>query len=166
MTHTYLIALGGNMRHARYGGPGKVLASAIDALDSLGSVRAFSRIIGSAAIGPSQRRFANAALVLAADIAPDRLLAGLKKIERNFGKRGGQRWSARVLDLDIILWSGGIWASPGLSIPHTCFRERGFVLGLAAEIAPDWRDPISSLSVRQLNARLTKPRPIPSGRLR
>ena len=51
---------------------------------------------------------------------PDALLALLKRIERDFGRRpGGQRWGARVLDLDIVLWCGGACApAPGLTIPH------------------------------------------------
>jgi 2-amino-4-hydroxy-6-hydroxymethyldihydropteridine diphosphokinase len=59
-----------------------------------------------------------------------------------------------VLDLDIVLWSGGAWASPGLTIPHPRFRTRQFVLGPAASIAPTWRDPLSGLTLRQLAYRL------------
>jgi 2-amino-4-hydroxy-6-hydroxymethyldihydropteridine diphosphokinase len=58
-----------------------------------------------------------------------------------------------VLDLDIVLWSGGAWSSPDLTVPHIAFRERGFVLDPAAAIAPAWRDPVSGLTLRQLAAR-------------
>ncbi|RYD41366.1 MAG: 2-amino-4-hydroxy-6-hydroxymethyldihydropteridine diphosphokinase, partial [Verrucomicrobiaceae bacterium] len=61
-----------------------------------------------------------------------------------------------VLDLDIVLWSGGIWVSPGLAIPHPAFRERGFVLSPAMDVAADWRDPVTGLKVRHLFARLTR----------
>ena len=44
------------------------------------------------------------------------------------------RWRARVLDLDIVLWSAGPWASERLVIPHGEFRRRAFVLGPAAAI--------------------------------
>jgi 2-amino-4-hydroxy-6-hydroxymethyldihydropteridine diphosphokinase len=81
----------------------------------------------------------------------------LQSIEARFGRRRrGQRWRARVLDLDIVLWSGGAWASPGLIVPHVAFRERLFVLGPAAKIAGDWRDPVTGLSLRQLLARLKR----------
>jgi 2-amino-4-hydroxy-6-hydroxymethyldihydropteridine diphosphokinase len=66
-----------------------------------------------------------------------------------------------VLDLDIILWSGGAWPGPGPIIPHPAFRKRDFVLQPLAEIAPAWRDPITGLSIRQLYVRLTAPRPTP-----
>lgn len=90
------------------------------------------------------------------------MLAKLKQIEREFGRgrRRGQRWQARVLDLDIILWSGGIVASPALQIPHPAFRQRRFVLDPASAIAGDWRDSVTNLSLRQLQARLTRPRPL------
>ena len=135
----------------------------MDRLDrKAGKVRARSAIIGSVPVGPSQRRYANAAVVLDSDLKPRRLLERLQEIEQRFGRRRmGQRWRARVLDLDIVLWSGGIHASPGLAIPHPLFRDRGFVIGPAAAIAPRWRDPVGGLSLRQLDARLTRPRPTP-----
>ena len=63
-----------------------------------------------------------------------------------------------MLDLDVILWSGGPYAEPGLTIPHPLFRIRDFVLAPAAHVAADWRDPVTGLTVRQLHARLTRPR--------
>ena len=123
-----------------------------------------SPIIASAPLGPSRRRYANAAVILRSKRDPDALLARLQTIEASFGRRrGGQRWGARVLDLDIILWQGGAWSSPGLTVPHTAFRSRDFVLTPAAAIAPRWRDPLTGLSLRQLRARLTKSRPLPIG---
>ena len=125
-------------------------------------MEAVSPIIASAPLGPSRRRYANAAVILRSKRDPAVLLARLKGIEASFGRRrGGQRWGARVLDLDIILWQGGAWSSPGLTVPHTAFRRRAFVLTPAAAIAPRWRDPLTGLSLRQLRARLTRPRPLP-----
>ena len=77
------------------------------------------------------------------------------------GRRRGQRWGDRVLDLDIILWSGGVWRSADLKIPHPAFTQRRFVLDPACTIAADWRDPLSGLTVAQAQARLTRPRPLP-----
>ncbi len=166
----YLIALGSNRRHHRHGAPEQVLRAVLGALNRNSiELLAASPIIASAPLGPSQRRYANGAALVRYASDPPALLARLKRIEQHFGRRrGGQRWGARVLDLDIVLWQGGAWSSAGLTVPHTAFRERRFVLGPATRLAPNWRDPLSGLTLTQLNARLTRrltrPRPLPRGR--
>ena len=162
MGERYLIALGSNQRHARHGAPDRVLLAALAALEGEGIrvVRA-GPVIRSAPIGPSLRRYANSAAVVETDLLPDALLTALKQIERAFGRtRGGQRWSTRVLDLDIVLWRGGAWSSPGLTVPHVAYRSREFVLAPALAIAADWRDPLSGLTVRQLLHRLRRAKPL------
>ncbi len=161
MSSHYLVALGSNRRHARYGAPEGVVAAAMEEMASLGTVLVRSRIVPTPAMGAAQRRFANAALVLESELDPPSLLAAAKRMEREFGRRPGQRWGDRVLDADIILWSGGCWVSAGLIIPHAAFRGRAFVLAPACEIAAGWRDPVSGLSLAHLHARLTRPRPLP-----
>ena len=156
VTTSYAIALGSN-RRSRHGSPAATLRAAIAALGG-GTV---SAIRATPALGPAGRSFANAVAIVESELAPDELLAGLKAIERGFGRRPGRRWGPRVLDLDIILWSGGAWGGPGPIIPHPAYRTRGFVLQPLAEIAPGWRDPLTGATVRQLLARLTAPRPMP-----
>jgi 2-amino-4-hydroxy-6-hydroxymethyldihydropteridine diphosphokinase len=160
---SYAIALGSNRRHGRHGGPAGVLRAALAELARFGEIEAVSAIRATPALGPAGRGFANAAALLMTDLSPDALLDALKAIERAFGRRDGRRWGPRVLDLDIILWSGGAWGGPGPIIPHAQFRKRAFVLDPLAEIAPDWRDPITGRTVRQLRARLTAPRPAHRG---
>lgn len=154
-TPTYVIALGSN-RRGRHGAPEAELRAALAAL---GGATAMSPILRTAPLGPSKRRFANAVAVIESDEAPPALLARLKAIERAFGRRRGRNWAARVIDLDILLWSQGPWASPGLTIPHRLFRTRRFVLDPLVRIAPGWRDPITGKTIRQLAARLTRPVP-------
>jgi 2-amino-4-hydroxy-6-hydroxymethyldihydropteridine diphosphokinase len=120
-----------------------------------------SAIIDSAPLGPSRRRFANAAAIISAELSPPTLLRRLHDIERHFGRvRRGQAWQARTLDLDILLWSGGMWADGDLAIPHPALRSRNFVLTPAAMIAPDWRDPVTGLTIRQLQSRFNRPKPL------
>ncbi len=152
-TQHYLIALGSNRRHHRLGAPRQILDAALIQLAGEGlDVLAVAPMIETLPIGPSLRRYANGAAIIATPLMPDALLALLKRIEARFGKRRGQRWSARTLDLDIILWSGGCWYSPSprLIVPHPGYRSRNFVLRPAAAIAPDWRDPLTGLSIAQL----------------
>jgi 2-amino-4-hydroxy-6-hydroxymethyldihydropteridine diphosphokinase len=152
---SYAIALGSN-RRSRYGSPAETVRAAADAL----GIERLSRLRATKALGPAGRGFANAVALVESDLDPPALLAALKRIERDFGRRGGRRWGPRVLDLDIILWSEGSWAEDGLVIPHPEFRRRAFVLEPLAEIVPDWRDPVTGATVRQLLHRLRRSRPV------
>ena len=133
-----------------------MLAAALARL-AAGEVRviAAAPVLLTDPVGPSHRRYANSAAIVETRLEPPELLDLCKRIEREFGRRrGGRRWTARVLDLDLILWSGGPYTAPGLIVPHPLFRTRDFVLVPAAAIAPRWRDPITGLTVRQLRFRL------------
>ena len=154
----YAVALGSN-RRGRHGSPVDEVRAALTAI---GGLRAVSAVLASAPVGPSLRRYANAVAIVETSESPPELLARLKRVERAFGRRPGQRWGARVIDLDIVAWSGGAWRSPGLIVPHPRWRERSFVLAPFASIAPGWRDPVSGRTVRQLLARLTARAPVPS----
>jgi 2-amino-4-hydroxy-6-hydroxymethyldihydropteridine diphosphokinase len=142
---SYAIALGSN-RRGRHGAPAATVRAAAAAIgaERLSTVRL------TPALGPAGRGFANAVALLSSDLDPPSLLARLKRVERDFGRRAGRRWGPRVLDLDIILWSQGTWAGDGLVVPHPEFRRRRFVLEPLAELAPRWRDPITGATVRQL----------------
>lgn len=146
---SYAIALGSN-RRGRHGTPAATVRAAAAAIgaERLSTVRL------TPALGPAGRGFANAAALLSSDLDPPALLVRLKQVERDFGRRAGRRWGPRVLDLDIILWSQGAWAGDGLIVPHPEFRRRRFVLEPLAELAPQWRDPITGATVRQLLHRL------------
>jgi 2-amino-4-hydroxy-6-hydroxymethyldihydropteridine diphosphokinase len=150
MPSSYVIALGSN-RRGRHGTPAEEVRAALAAI---GGVVMTSPLVATAPLGPARRRFVNAAALIDSEDSPPELLARLKTIEAAFGRRRGQRWTDRVIDLDIILWSGGPWASDGLIVPHPEFRRRDFVLRPLVAIVPGWRDPLTGLTVRQLAARL------------
>lgn len=154
----YLIALGSNQRHVRFGSPVAILRAALaefGAQDLL--VEAASPVMRSRPVGPSQREYANGAVVVQTDLEPPELLDLLQGIENAFGRRRqGQRWRSRTLDLDIVLWTGGGWADDRLTVPHTEFRKRDFVLRPAAQIVPGWRDPLTGLTLKHLFSRLTR----------
>ena len=152
---SYAIAIGSN-RRGRRGSPAANVSAAAEALQ----VDRLSTIRSTSALGPAGRGFANAAALLSSSLSPAALLDELKAVERGFGRRPGRRWGPRVLDLDIILWSGGPFEMPGLTIPHPAFRERAFVLEPLAEIVPHLRDPITGLSIRQLLYRLRAASPV------
>ncbi len=152
---SYAIALGSN-RRSRHGSPADTVRAAAEAIGA----QRLSTIRSTPALGPAGRGFANAAAIVDSELDPPDLLAELKLVERAFGRRPGKRWGPRVLDLDIILWSGGAWASGGLVVPHPEFRSRRFVLEPLAELVPGWRDPIGGATVRQLLALHRRPRAV------
>ena len=158
VTHLYAIAIGSNRRHIRYGAPTAVVAGAIAALDAAFTLFAASPLLINPAIGGGGREFANGVALIESRLAPTAMLAAVKAIERDFGRRPGKRWGARVLDLDLVAWSGGRFTSRRLVIPHVRLAGRDFVLGPLSAIAPGWRL-IGALTARHLAARLGKRRP-------
>lgn len=158
MRHLYAIALGSNRPHGHHGSPQRVIGAAIARLDRDFALFDASPIILNPAEGEAGRDFANAVVLLESEIRPPAMLAELKAIEREFGRRRGKRWGARVLDLDIVAWSGGKWRSRGLQIPHPHAARRTFVIQPLASIAPGWRLK-QGLTARQLAHRLARRAP-------
>ncbi len=156
-THLYAIGIGSNRRHGRFGRPGGVVEAAIARLDRDFGLFDASPIVLNPAHGSAGREFANAVALVESRLDPPDLLAALKAIEREFGRRGGRRWGCRVLDLDLVAWSGGQWRSRELTIPHPALERRSFVLGPLAAIAPNW--PVrGALAARHLAHRLARRR--------
>jgi 2-amino-4-hydroxy-6-hydroxymethyldihydropteridine diphosphokinase len=157
----YAIGIGSNQPLSRRLGPCALVEAAFAALDRK-SFRLIARspVIASRPLGPSRRSYANAVALVATDKEPPAVLARLQKLERAAGRRRARRWGTRTLDLDILLWSGGMFAAPGLAIPHPAFRTRAFVLGPLRAVAPRWRDPVSGRSITHLSARLAKAKPV------
>jgi 2-amino-4-hydroxy-6-hydroxymethyldihydropteridine diphosphokinase len=129
-----------------------VVEAAIARLDQDFGLFDASPIVLNPAHGGAGRDFANAVALVESDLDPPEMLRRLKALEREFGRRRGRRWGPRVLDLDIVLWSGGRFRSRSLAIPHPQLARRSFVLRPLGVIAPGWR--VAALSVRHLAYRL------------
>ena len=156
--HLYAIAIGSNQPHGRHGVPVAVVMAAIAQLERDFDLFTASPILVNPAHGLSGRDFANAVALIETALDPPALLDALKTIERDFGRRRGRRWGNRVLDLDIVAWSGGRFRSRGLTVPHRHIEHRDFVLEPLARIAPEWRIK-GALTARHLAARLARRRP-------
>ena len=155
MSYLYAIALGSNRPHGRHGRPAGVVEAAIARLDEDFGLFDASPIVLNPAHGGAGRDFANAVALIESDAEPPEMLTHLKAIEREFGRRRGRRWGPRVLDLDLVLWSGGTFHSQRLTVPHPQLARRAFVLQPLAAIAPNW-PVVGSLSVRHLAHRLAR----------
>ena len=154
-THLYAIGIGSNRRHVRFGRPAGVVVGAIERLDRDFGLFDASPVVLNPAHGGAGREFANAVALIESPLEPPEMLESLKAIERDFGRRRGKRWAARVLDLDIVASSQGRFASRRLSIPHPRLAQRSFVLTPLESVAPAWRVS-GGLTPRQLSHRLGK----------
>lgn len=103
------------------------------------------------AIGPVQPDYVNGCAILQVQMRPLMLLETLLKIENKFGRVRTEKWGARTLDLDLLLYDNQIIHTPNLVVPHPRMGDRAFVLVPLAEIAPDWIEPVSGLSILQLS---------------
>ena len=98
----------------------------------------------------NQNLYLNAVGVGDCELSAREILDALLAIEQAYGRQRPARNAARTLDLDLILVGDDRVAEHGLEIPHPRFRQRFFVLGPLAEIAPDLVDPVSGKRVGEL----------------
>ena len=154
---TAFIALGANMPFEGLQGP-ELLAAAITALGEASlAPRAVSSVWQTEAWphGSGQPDYFNAVVEIDAQgMTPEGVYAVLAQIERRFGRERREQWAPRTLDLDILSMDGFIGAFGGIKLPHQRMGERAFVLAPLAEIAPNWRHPVSGMTASALLAGL------------
>ena len=96
--------------------------------------------------------FLNTVLEANTSLSPDELLAACLAVESENHRMRDQHKGPRTLDIDILFCGDTIIHKPGLTVPHPSFSSRRFVLVPLAEIAPDFVDPLSRKTLRQLLA--------------
>ncbi len=149
---TAAIALGSNLGNREAN-----LQSAIQRIAALGMIAATSTFHDTVPVGyVDQPRFLNAALLLSTDLSPLDLLRALLAIEHGMGRDRANvpAKGPRLIDLDLILYDDHVLESSELTLPHPAMRERRFVLAPLAEIAHDFIDPVTVLSIAELLDRL------------
>ncbi len=132
---TAYIGLGSNLA-----APVIQIKSARNAIAAIAGIKelAFSSLYQSLPMGPQdQPDYVNAVMCVATGLSPTDLLRGLQNIEQAQGRiRRGDRWGARTLDLDLLIYSTQLIELPELTVPHSGITERSFVLYPLYEIAP------------------------------
>jgi 2-amino-4-hydroxy-6-hydroxymethyldihydropteridine diphosphokinase len=153
--HTSIfIGLGANLHHDRFGTPRQTLEAALAELAWLG-VRTMrvSPWFRTAPMPPSEQPwYENAVAEVSTDLSADALLRVLHEVEAAFGRARTVPNAARPIDLDLLDFQGEI--SPGglgrATLPHPRMAGRAFVLRPLAELAPDWRHPVTGQPIAAL----------------
>jgi 2-amino-4-hydroxy-6-hydroxymethyldihydropteridine diphosphokinase len=134
------------------------LKAALNELTRRGvDVRQLSPWYRSAPVPASEQPwFDNAVVEVATDLPADRLLAVLHEVEEIFGRARSTPNAARLIDLDLLDFRGEIAPEgPGkATLPHPRLAARAFVLRPLADLAPDWRHPVSGISIGELSRAL------------
>jgi 2-amino-4-hydroxy-6-hydroxymethyldihydropteridine diphosphokinase len=155
------LGLGSNL-----GDRGVNLRRALTALSDVAEVEAVSRIYATEPVGyDDQPEFWNLVVRARTNLEPAALLARLQQIESELGRVRSFRNAPRTIDLDILTYDELVLKTPELEIPHPRLRERSFVLYPLAEIAPDFRHPVTREAVSALAAQPDLTRADPIGEL-
>jgi len=101
---------------------------------------------------PTGPEYRNGIVIVETNAPPDAVIEALFAIERGFGRNRSTPNAPRTLDLDLIAHGRTVLAEPGLTLPHPRAHQRRFVMGPLAEIAPEWRHPVSGKTAAELAA--------------
>lgn len=119
-------------------------------------VIAESSLYETAPLGPkNQPNYINQVIAIETKLSAHALLHALLSIEKRMGRVRNDRWGARIIDCDILLFGNAVIQTADLIIPHPEMTKRSFVLHPLAEIAPDLVLP-SGESVRCLQALMSE----------
>jgi 2-amino-4-hydroxy-6-hydroxymethyldihydropteridine diphosphokinase len=135
MTTPVVLALGSNLgdRLANLQGGVDVLCAG-PGLDQV----AVSPVYETAPVGgPAQPDYLNAVLVAATSLPARGILDRARAAEAAAGRVRGERWGARTLDVDVIVYGNQASADPELTLPHPRAHERAFVLAPWHDVDPD-----------------------------
>jgi 2-amino-4-hydroxy-6-hydroxymethyldihydropteridine diphosphokinase len=120
-------------------------------------IAATSPLYETAPVGgpPGQGHYLNAVLQITTDLAPGQLLTLCRTVEETFARCRQQRWGARTLDIDLLLYGAFLHDEPELQLPHPRLHLRRFVLAPLADLAPHLPHPRLGSTIKQLLEQLS-----------
>ena len=129
----------------------KNILASLQALEHCFGQLTISSIYESEPVGFTGDNFYNLVVGFNSDLGVKEVARLLRQIELDNGRtRNCQKFSARTLDLDLILCDDLILNDGRLQIPRDEIERYAFVLEPLAEIAPTLKHPISHLSYAEL----------------
>lgn len=131
------IGLGANL-----GNPQQQIDTAISKLAQQHDIELLRRapLYESLPVGPQdQPNYLNTVVEIDTQLTPIELLTVAKSIEKDMGRTQAVRWSARIIDLDILLYDNQSVVEENLNIPHKSLQDRSFVIFPLADLRPDLR---------------------------
>jgi len=98
--------------------------------------------------------YLNGVLAIYTRLSARELLRRLMNIEREMGRVREERWGARIIDLDILLYGREVINEENLSVPHPLMHLRKFVLVPLVQLDPHLMHPTFGMSVAELLKRI------------
>jgi 2-amino-4-hydroxy-6-hydroxymethyldihydropteridine diphosphokinase len=129
------------------------LREAIEKIEEhIGRVSSSSSVYETAPWGfDAENDFLNMVIRVETNHSPSEMLKKIAGIESLLGRERNQdRYSSRVIDIDILLYDDLVIDEKGLKIPHRLMHERKFVLVPLCEIAPDIQHPVLKMAISSL----------------
>lgn len=149
MVDLVILGLGSNIGDSKLN-----ILKAYDQIEKdLGPIMAKSSFYKSPPWGfEANQDFVNSVIFIQSSHSAEKLLNLIKIIEKDMGRspKTSETYESRIIDIDIIDFSGDVSQSDKLTLPHPLISERAFVLRPLAEILPHWIHPKSGQKIKDL----------------
>jgi 2-amino-4-hydroxy-6-hydroxymethyldihydropteridine diphosphokinase len=110
-----------------------------------------SPVYETEAVGFDGDAFFNLVVGFDTDLAPRELHSLLREVESRHGRqRGGEKFSSRTLDLDVLTYGDAVTDEGGKPLPRDEILKYAFVLKPLADVAPGERHPETGESYEAL----------------
>ena len=97
-----------------------------------------------------QPDFYNQVHIISTDLSAERLMETILKIEERMGRVRGAKNASRIIDIDILFFSGAVINTGSLTVPHPEIPNRRFVLTPLDELSPELVHPALHKTIHQM----------------